>query len=143
MELVSVPPYFSEADYLEPELIDNFHELQLAIPKLVDEEPGSLMLVQAPMRTRQPAIRKARPCFGCGGNHWLRICPDKLVISYKGEKLPLVERYCIGCCVDHLPKVCPHKPPLTTNPRPNQGLNYIEVIPLPYVEEEERDSVTE
>ena len=43
--------------------------------------------------------------------------------------------------VDHLPKMCPHKPAPapTTNPGPNQALNYIEVIPSPFAEEEEKD----
>lgn len=53
-----------------------------------------------------------------------------------------MEQYCVGCCVDHLPKVFPHKPLLTTNLEPNQGLKYIEVIPLPYVEEKERDQMS-
>ena len=43
--------------------------------------------------------------------------------------------------MEHLPKVCPHKP--IANPQgnlgPNQGLNYIEVVPSPFAEEEEKD----
>ena len=99
------------------------------------------MLLQTPLRPRMQPVRKARPCFGCGGDNWLRDCPDKPVISYKGEKLPPIERYCIGCSVEHLPKVCPHRP--NVNPPgtqgPNQGLNYIEVIPSPFADEEEKD----
>ena len=71
----------------------------------------------------------------------MRNCRYKPVISYKGERLPPIERYCICCSVEHLPKVCPHKP--TANPQrnlgPNQGLNYIEVIPSPFAKEEEKD----
>ena len=93
------------------------------------------------MRPRMPTMRKVGPCFGCGGNHWLQDCLDKPIISYKGERLPSIEHYCVGCSVDHLPKVCPHKPThmLTRNPSANQGLNYLEVIPSPFVEEEEKD----
>lgn len=99
------------------------------------------------MRPRAPAMRKAGPCLGCGGDHWLRDCPDKMILGYKGERLPPIERYCVGCSVDHLPKMCPHRPtlaaPTVLNPnpnvRPNQALNYIEVIPSPFAEEEEKD----
>ena len=103
-------------------------------------ESRSLMLVQTPMRPRMLAMRKARPCFGCGGDHWLQDYPDKPVISYKGERLPPIEHY-VGCSVDRLPKVCPHKPTLVPsgNPSTNQGLNYLEVIPYPFVEEGEKD----
>ena len=68
-------------------------------------------------------------------------CPDKPVISYKGERLPPIERYCVGCSVDHLPKVCPHKPTHTPigNSSTNPGLNYLEVIPSLFAEEEEKD----
>ena len=93
------------------------------------------------MRPRMPTMTKARPCFGCGGNHWLQDYLDKPVISYRGERLPPIEHYCVGCSVDHLPKVCPHKPTLVPggNPTANEGLNYLEVIPSPFAEEEEKD----
>ena len=71
----------------------------------------------------------------------MRDCPDRPVISYKGEKVPPIERYCIGCSVEHLPKVCPHQPSANPpgNQGSNQGLNYIEVIPSPFADEEEKD----
>ena len=99
------------------------------------------MLLQTPPRPRMPPVRKAGPYFGCGGDHWLRDCPDRPVISYKGEKLPPIERYCIGCSVEHLSKVCPHRPSANPpgNQGSNQGLNYIEVIPSPFADEEEKD----
>ena len=67
--------------------------------------------------------------------------PDKLVISYKGERLPPIECYCVGCSVDHLCKVCPHKPAhiLVGNSSTNPRLNYLEVILSPFAEEEEKD----
>ena len=142
MELVSTPPYYTEPDYTLAEPVEPTQELQLVeMPTQGEEDTGSLMLVQTPMCPRMPAVRKAGPCFGCGGDHWLRDCPDKPVISYKGEKLPPIERYCVGCSVDHLPKMCPHKlaPAPTTNQRPNQALNYIEVITSPFAKEEEKD----
>ena len=86
-------------------------------------------------------VNMSLSCFHCGGDHWLRDCPEKPIMSYKGKKLPLIERYCAGCCVDHLPKMCPRKPAPApaANVRPNQALNYIEVIPSPFAEEEEKD----
>ena len=148
MEMVSAQPYYTEPEYTIAEPVEQPQELQLIeMPAQGDEETGSLMLIQAPMRPRAPAMRKAGPCFGCGGDHWLRDCPDKMIIGYKGERLPPIERYCVGCSVDHLPKMCPHRPtpaaPTNPNPnpnvRPNQALNYIEVIPSPFAEEEEKD----
>ena len=111
LELVCAPPYFQEPECSHQEQFEYGQEPQLVeLPTHGEGEPGSLMLLQTPLRPRMPPVRKAGPCFGCGGDHWLRDCPDKPVISYKGEKLPPIERYCIGCSVEHLPKVCPHRP---------------------------------
>lgn len=138
-----MPPYFiTKANYQSSKIVDNLHELQIGVSEPAEEEHGSLMLMQTPMRGRKPAIRKLGPCFSCGGNHWLRDCPYKPVINYKGDKLPPVKRHCVGYCVDHLPKVCPHKPPFPPNPRLGPRLNYIEVIPSPYGDEEEQDQAS-
>ena len=119
-----MPPYYSEPEYTIAEPIEPTQESQLVeMPAQGEEEMGTLMLVQTPMRPRMPAVRKAGPCFQCGGDHWLRDCPVKPSMSYKGENLPPIERYCAECCVDHLPKMCPHKPTPASvaNPRPNQA----------------------
>ena len=82
LELVSAQSYYPKTEYLSVEPIDHSQEMQLV--KLLAQgegESGSLMLVQTPMRPRMPAMRKARPCFGCGGNHWLQNFLDKPVIS--------------------------------------------------------------
>ena len=43
--------------------------------------------------------------------------------------------------MEHLPKVCPHKPTHTPaeNSSTNPRLNYLEMIPSPFAEEEEKD----
>ena len=46
---------------------------------------GSLMLVQTPMRPRMPALRKAGPCFGCGGEHWLQDYETSLSLAIRGK----------------------------------------------------------
>ena len=85
LELVSAQPYYLEMEYPSVEPIDHSQEMQLVeLPAQGEGESGSLMLVQTPMRPRMPAMRKVGPCFGCGGNHWLRDYLDKPVISYKG-----------------------------------------------------------
>ena len=97
LELVSSQSYFQEPEYSHLEQFDYAQESQLVeLPTHGEGEPGSLMLLQTLLRPRMPPVRKAGPCFGCGGDHWLRDYPDKHVISYKGEKLPPIEHYCIG-----------------------------------------------
>ena len=85
LELVSAQPYFQEPEHSYQEQWDYSQEPQLVeLPTQTEGEPGTLMLLQTPMRPRMPPVRKVGPCFGCGGNHWMRDCPDKPVISYKG-----------------------------------------------------------
>ena len=100
------------------------------------------MLIQAPMRARQTPVRTPGPCFGCGGDHWLRECPDKPTISYGTSKLPPLERYCIGCGQDHFPKDCPTRQADNTKARPSQGLNYIQVIPSPNSSDREQEDIS-
>ena len=112
LELVSAQSYYLDTEYLSAESIDHSQEMQLVELSTHGEgESRSLMLVQTPMRPRMLVVKKAGLCFGCGGSHWLQDYPDKPIISYKGEILPLIERYCVGCSVDHLPKMCPTNKP--------------------------------
>ena len=86
LELVSAQPYFQEPEYSYQEQFDYSQESQLVeLPTHGEGEPGSLMLLQTLLRPRMPPVRKAGPCFGCGGDHWLRDCPNRPVISYKGD----------------------------------------------------------
>ena len=104
LELVSAQYCCPETEYPSAEPIDHSQEMHLVELLAQGEgEPGSLMLVQTPMRPRMPVVKKAGPCFGCGGDHWLQDCPDKPIINYKGEILPPIERYCVGYSADHLP----------------------------------------
>ena len=82
LELVSAEPYYLEPKYPSAKPIDHAQEMQLVEHLSQGEgESRSLMLVQILMRPRMLAMRKAGPCFGCGGNYWLRDCPDKLFIN--------------------------------------------------------------
>ena len=113
LELVSAQSYYPKTKYLGVESIDHSQEMQLVeLPAHGEGELGSLMLVQTPMRPRMPVVKKAGPCFGCGGDHWLQDYLDKPVISYKGERLPLIECYCVDCSVDHLPRCALANQPL-------------------------------
>ena len=50
-----------------------------------------------------------------------------------------IDRYCEGCGLEHLPKHCPVRATLDQTSGPKTGLNYIEVIPSPNLEEAEAD----
>ena len=94
------------------------------------------------MRARQTPVKTPRPCFGCGGEHWLKKCPDKPTISYGNRKLPPLERYCIGCGQDHFPKDCPTRQAESTKAWPSQGLFYIQVFPSPNSSDREQEDIS-
>ena len=141
-ELVSMPPYYSKNDYPYFETYEDQGNQLYSIQEPSNEDPNTLMLIQAPMRARQTPLRTQGPCFGCGGDHWLRECPDKPTISYGMSKLPPLERYCIGCGQDHFPKDCPTRQTENTKAQPSQGLNYIQVIPSPNSSDREQEDIS-
>ena len=124
-------------------------------PNTVFENQGNevnpLMLMGPnPYPRNMPPGRKYTPppqssliiCFGCGGNHYVRDCPDrKLATVPQNPKFPPVERYCLGCCDEHLPKDCLLRPVEITSTKPKASLNYVEVVPSPTTSEIKIDVV--
>ena len=65
------------------------------------------------------------PCYNCGGNHWLRDCPEPRRDKKVESGVAPLARHCSDCGITHLLHNCPElvaKQGKTT-------LNYVEVIP--------------
>ena len=61
------------------------------------------------------------PCYGCGGDHWYRDCPNK---KDKPTGIPPIRRFCLDCAIKHLIQDCPSNPEL----KGKANLNYVEII---------------
>ena len=63
-----------------------------------------------------------RPCYGCGGDHWYRDCPDR---KEKPPEIPPIMRFCIDFAIKNLIQDCSSNPKF----KGKATLNYVEIIP--------------
>ena len=61
------------------------------------------------------------PCYGCGGNHWYRDCPNN---KDKPSIILPIRRFCLDCAIKHLIQDCPSNP----ERKEKTNLHYVEVI---------------
>ena len=64
------------------------------------------------------------PCYGCGGDHWFRDCPNK---KDRVPSIPQVRRFCVDCGIKHLIQDCPSNPKF----KGKTSLNLVELTPSP------------
>ena len=65
-------------------------------------------------------------CYNCGGDHWVRDCPNPKTERPTFNGVPPLIRTCADCGIKHFVQDCPMKPE-------NKGkvtLNYVEVMPI-------------
>ena len=75
----------------------------------------------------QYATAPPGPCFDCGGDHWVRDCPNPKRGRQTVPRLPPFTRYCANCGIKHLVLDFPMN--LEVTARAPTTLNIIKVWP--------------
>ena len=81
--------------------------------------------VPRPYKGGPNQIAPPGPCYDCGGNHWIRDCPNPRREKKNESGVPLLSRSCIECGIKHLVQDCP----VLAEKKGKKTLNYVEVLP--------------
>ena len=65
-------------------------------------------------------------CYNCGGDHWVRDCPNPKTKRPTFNGVPPLIRTCADCGIKHFVQDCPMKP----ENKAKVTLNYVEVCPI-------------
>ncbi len=145
-ELVQTNTYYQEYDYDWRELPHEFADRKEPSHDCSHQVETNSMMLVGPMSSPYPPRRSAPmpqgvKCYDCGGDHYVKDCPNRLSQSQR-QRLPPIERYCVGCCQEHFPKECPSKPKDVINQGPKTSMNYIGIVPSPSNSESETERVS-